>query len=107
MLTATDLLGGVLWAALVGVGSGAFPLALTMIALRTRTADGPASLSAFTQSIGYVLAGSGPLLVGVLHGDDGSWTGSFVLLYASLAVLLVSGWYASQPRAVEDELPLP
>jgi hypothetical protein len=37
MLTATDLAGGVLWAALVGVGSGAFPLALTMIALRTRT----------------------------------------------------------------------
>ena len=105
MLTATDLLGGVLWAALVGVGSGAFPLALTMIALRTRTADATASLSAFAQSVGYVLAGGGPLLVGVLHGSSGGWSGSFVLLFAALAVMVVAGWYAARPRFVEDEVP--
>ena len=105
MLTATDFLGGVLWAALVGVGSGAFPLALTMIALRTRTADATASLSAFAQSVGYVLAGGGPLLVGVLHGSTGGWSGSFVLLFAALAVMVVAGWYAAQPRFVEDEVP--
>ena len=105
MLLAPSFAAGVLWAGLVGIGSGAFPLALTMIGLRARTADATASLSAFAQSVGYVLAGSGPLLVGVLHGDDGSWTGAFVLLYASLVVLLVSGWYAAQPRAVEDEVP--
>ena len=105
MLTATGFAGGVLWAALVGVGSGAFPLALTMIALRTRTADATASLSAFAQSVGYVLAGGGPLLVGVLHGRSGGWTGSFVLLFAALAVMVVAGWYAAQPRFVEDEVP--
>lgn len=105
MLTATDFAGGVLWAALVGVGSGAFPLALTMIALRTRTADATASLSAFAQSVGYVLAGGGPLLVGVLHGRTGGWSGAFVLLYAALAVMVVAGWYAAQPRSVEDEVP--
>ena len=105
MLTATDFAGGVLWAALVGVGSGAFPLALTMIALRTRTADATASLSAFAQSVGYVLAGGGPLLVGVLHGRSGGWSGAFVLLYAALAVMVVAGWYAAQPRFVEDEVP--
>jgi CP family cyanate transporter-like MFS transporter len=104
MLAAPAALGGVLWAALVGVGSGAFPLALTMIALRTRTADATASLSAFAQSVGYVLAGGGPLLVGVLHGRSGGWTGSFVLLFAALAVMVVAGWYASQPRYVEDEV---
>ena len=105
MLTATDLAGGVLWAALVGIGSGSFPLALTMIALRTRTADATASLSAFAQSVGYVLAGGGPLLVGVLHGRSGGWSGAFVLLYAALAVMVVAGWYAAQPRFVEDEVP--
>ena len=104
MLTATDVAGGVVWAALVGIGSGSFPLALTMIALRTRTADATASLSAFAQSVGYVLAGGGPLLVGVLHGRSGGWTGSFVLLFAALGVLLVAGWYAAQPRVVEDEV---
>ena len=105
MLTAADFAGGVLWAALVGIGSGAFPLALTMIALRTRTADATASLSAFAQSVGYVLAGGGPLLVGVLHGRSGGWTGSFVLLFAVLAVMVVAGWYAARPRFVEDEVP--
>ncbi len=105
MLTATDLAGGVLWAALVGIGSGSFPLALTMIALRTRTSDATASLSAFAQSVGYVLAGGGPLLVGVLHGRSGGWTGAFVLLYAALAVLVVAGWSAARPRSVEDEVP--
>jgi CP family cyanate transporter-like MFS transporter len=105
MLTSTDVAGGVLWAALVGVGSGSFPLALTMIALRTRTADATASLSAFSQSVGYVLAGGGPLLVGVLHGRSGGWSGSFVLLFAALAVMLVAGWYAARPRFVEDEVP--
>ena len=104
MLTATDFAGGVLWAALVGIGSGAFPLALTMIALRTRTADATASLSAFAQSVGYVLAGGGPLLVGVLHGRSGGWTGSFVLLFAALAVMVAAGWFAARPRFVEDEV---
>jgi CP family cyanate transporter-like MFS transporter len=105
MLTATGFAGGVLWAALVGVGSGAFPLALTMIALRTRTADATASLSAFAQSVGYVLAGGGPLLVGVLHGRSGGWTGSFVLLFAALAVMVAAGWFAARPHFVEDEVP--
>lgn len=105
MLTAPGFAGGVLWAALVGVGSGAFPLALTMIALRTRTADATASLSAFAQSVGYLLAGGGPLLVGVLHGRSGGWTGSFVLLFAALAVMVVAGWFAARPRSVEDEVP--
>ena len=97
--------GAWLWAVLVGIGSGAFPLSLTMIGLRARSADGTSSLSAFSQSVGYVLAGSGPLLVGVLHDGEGEWAGTFVLLFVALAVLLVSGWFASQPRVVEDEVP--
>lgn len=96
--------GAWLWAVLVGLGSGSFPLALTMIALRTRTADITASLSAFVQSVGYLLAGSGPLLVGVLHDAEGEWAGTFVLLFATLGVFVVSGWFASQPRVVEDEV---
>ncbi len=54
--------------------------------------------------IGYVLAGSGPLLVGVLHDAEGEWAGTFVLLFVTLGVFLVSGWFASQPRFVEDEV---
>lgn len=93
-----------LWVVLVGVGGGAFPLALTFIGLRSRTPLATAALSAYTQSIGYVLAGGGPLLVGVLHGVTGGWTWPFVLLFADLAVLLVAGWVVGCPRYVEDDL---
>ena len=40
----------------------------------------------------------------MLHGRSGSWTGPFVLLFATLVVLVVAGWYAAQPRFVEDEV---
>jgi CP family cyanate transporter-like MFS transporter len=93
-----------LWMVLAGLGGGTFPLALTMIGLRTRTTAGTASTSAFAQSVGYVIAGVGPLLVGVLHGATGGWTWPFVLLFADLVLMSVAGWYAAQPRYVEDDL---
>jgi CP family cyanate transporter-like MFS transporter len=92
------------WMVLAGLGGGTFPLALTMIGLRTRTTAGTASTSAFAQSVGYVIAGVGPLLVGVLHGATGGWTWPFVLLFADLVLMAVAGWYAAQPRYVEDDL---
>ncbi len=93
------------WVVLTGIGSGAFPLALTMIGLRTRTAGATAALSAFAQSVGYVLAGTGPVLFGVLHGATGGWGWSFVLLFGALLVMAVAGWQAGAPRYVEDDVP--
>lgn len=99
--------GAWIWVFLVGLGSAAFPVSLTLIALRTRTAPATAALSAFTQSIGYVIAGTGPLLVGVLHGADGTWGRSFVLLFALVAVMFATGWYAAGDRFLEDQLAEP
>ena len=99
--------GAWVWAVLIGIGSGCFPLALTMIGLRTRTPEGTVALSAFAQSVGYLLAGVGPLLVGVLRAATGGWGGVFVLLYAALAVMAVAGWQVACPRFVEDDLPTP
>jgi CP family cyanate transporter-like MFS transporter len=96
--------GAWVWVVLAGVGAGAFPLALTMIGLRTRTIAMTGSLSAFSQSVGYVIAGAGPLLVGVLHGATGSWRWPFVLLFADLAVMAVAGWVIGRHRYVEDDL---
>ena len=96
--------GAWLWALLVGAGAGAFPLALTLIGLRSATARETASLSAFTQGTGYVLAATGPLLVGWLH-DRGGWDGPFVVLFVVLALQLVAGLYAGSPahRVAGDE----
>ena len=92
------------WVVLAGLGAGAFPLALTMIGLRTRSIATTGSLSAFAQSMGYLIAGCGPLLVGVLHGATGGWTWPFVLLFADLAVMAVAGWVIGKHRYVEDDL---
>lgn len=96
--------GAWLWAALDGLGAAAFPLSLTLIGLRTRTPDTTAALSAFSQSIGYLIAGTGPLLVGVLYGATGGWAWPFALLFVALAAMLVAGWYLGQDRYVEDDL---
>lgn len=97
--------GAWVWSVLIGLGAGAFPLALTMIALRSRQPGTTAALSGFAQSLGYMMAAAGPLLFGVLHDLSGGWTLPYVLVFVMLAVQLLTGWYVSRPRYIDDELP--
>lgn len=91
-----------LWVILLGLGPSTFPLALTLINLRTRTPAGSAALSGFMQGTGYALSCTGPLLFGVLHAATGGWRWPFAMLVVAVAVLLVGGWLASKPRWLED-----
>lgn len=95
--------GAWLWAVLIGVGSGAFPLSLAMIGLRVRSPDTTAPLSAFTQSGGYLLASLGPLSVGLLHDATGGWSVPLGLLLVLLVPQLAGGWLAAQDRPVDPE----
>lgn len=95
------------WMLLGGLGSGMFPLALTMIGLRCREVASTATLSAFVQGIGYLVAGSGPLLVGLLLDLSDSWTGPLLILLVALGCSGAFGWYASRPVFVEDDFPVP
>lgn len=96
--------GAWVWMVFTGIGSGMFPVALTMIGLRSRTAETTAALSAFMQAIGYIVAGTGPLLFGILYGATGSWVLPLALLWISLGLAFVTGWWACTPRFVDDEL---
>lgn len=96
--------GAWVWMVLTGIGSGMFPISLTMIARRARTPETTAALSAFVQAIGYVVAGTGPLLFGILHGVTGGWSASLSLLFVALVLALVSGWRSCLPHFVDDEL---
>ena len=91
-----------LWATLVGIGGCTFPLGLTLINLRTRTPDGSAALSGFTQGLGYSLACLGPLLFGMLKDASGGWAWPFAMLSASVVVMLAGAWQACRPRFLED-----
>lgn len=91
-----------LWVALLGLGPSTFPLSLTLINLRTRSQVGSAKLSGFMQGVGYSLSCLGPLLFGLLHEMTHGWGWPFAFLGVCLAVLLVGGWLACQPRMLED-----
>jgi MFS transporter, CP family, cyanate transporter len=92
----------VLWVVLLGLGQGiGFPLALSMVVLRTRRSEDTAALSAMAQSIGYAVAGLGPLGAGALHDVTGSWSWPLGVLVGLVAVQLVPGLLAARPRQLE------
>ncbi|AKU17778.1 CynX/NimT family MFS transporter [Luteipulveratus mongoliensis] len=91
-----------LWVVLVGFGPTTFPLALTLINVRTRTAAGSAALSGFSQGLGYALACLGPLGFGLLHDATGGWDASFGMLAITLVLLVIGGYAACKPRLLED-----
>jgi CP family cyanate transporter-like MFS transporter len=93
-----------LWVVLAGWGSGGFSLALALIGLRSRTPTGAGALSGFTQGLGYLFAGFGPIAVGVLRETSGAWTVPFAVLIGVLVVMLAGGALASRRTTVEEEL---
>ncbi|WP_193318132.1 MULTISPECIES: CynX/NimT family MFS transporter [Streptomyces] len=94
--------GAWVWAVLLGVANTAFTVALTMIGLRARTGPGVIRLSAFAQSVGYLLSVPGPLLVGALNEATGGWTAPLLLLLALLVAQVCCGVLAGRDRCVED-----
>jgi CP family cyanate transporter-like MFS transporter len=103
-LAAAPVGGAWAWMVLAGIGSGTFPLVLSLVGLRSRTAETTAALSAFVQSAGYIIAGAGPLLFGVLFSATGSWAGPIALLFGALVITAVAGWFACRDVYVDDEL---
>lgn len=95
-----------LWVVLIGIGTGAFPVALTLVGLRARSAPGTLALSGFAQSLGYLFASVGPFLFGLVHDLTGGWTVPLYLLMALVVVHLGFGLAAARTRYIEDELPV-
>jgi CP family cyanate transporter-like MFS transporter len=87
-----------LWVVILGLGQGgAFTLAVTLLVLRTRTHGSTAQLSAMAQSIGYLIAGLGPLLVGALHAATNGWHVPLAFLLALLVPEALTGARAAAP----------
>ncbi|SDP13441.1 MFS transporter, CP family, cyanate transporter [Streptomyces sp. cf386] len=89
------------WVCLLGAATGsAFPLAMTLLGLR---ADGPqtaAALSGMAQTIGYLLAGLGPLAIGVLHDVTDGWRIPLAVLVALVVPEAIAGLLAARPGHV-------
>jgi CP family cyanate transporter-like MFS transporter len=90
-----------LWIMLLGISGGAgFSLAVMFFALRTSNTEQSAKLSGMAQSIGYLLAATGPLLFGLLHDATHGWSASLWMILAVSILFGVAGWYAAADKTV-------
>ncbi|MER7152571.1 MFS transporter [Streptomyces lydicus] len=93
--------GAYLWMVLLGLGQGAaISLALLFIVQRAPDARHTAQLSSTAQCFGYVLAATGPAVLGAVHDASGSWTVPLAVLLALLLPQVAAGWGAARPRHV-------
>lgn len=92
---------GWLWVTVLGLGTGsAFPLAFTLLSLRSADPSVAARLSGMAQTGGYLLAGLGPLAIGVLHTATGGWNVPLSVLLALVVPEIAFGLLAARPGIV-------
>ncbi|GGV13296.1 MFS transporter [Streptomyces filipinensis] len=92
---------GWLWMVILGFATGsAFPLAMTLISLRTPDPATAARLSGMAQTCGYLLAATGPLGVGLLHTLTGGWNIPLLLLLLLVVPETAAGLAAARPGFV-------
>jgi len=96
------------WVLVLGVSQGScLGLAIFFMMARAPDADVAASLSAFSQSVGYLVASVGPLMVGLLHSATGSWNIPVALLLVLCAAELATGLLAGRPLVLPAATPPP
>lgn len=89
-----------LWSVLIGIGMSAFSMALAVLGLRARTTEETAQLSGMAQGFGYLIAGTGPFLFGLLHDVSHGWTVPWMMFLVVYAVQIVAGAMAGRARFV-------
>ena len=92
------------WVLILGVCQGS-SLALAIFFTMARAPDPvtAASLSGLAQSVGYLLASTGPLMLGLLHSATGGWGIPFALLLAICVFELVTGVLAGRPMVLPHD----
>jgi CP family cyanate transporter-like MFS transporter len=92
---------GALWACLAGAAGGSMiVLALSLFGLRTRHHAQAATLSGMAQSLGYLFAAAGPVVIGAIHDATGLWTPALVILVVIGLTLVGVGFLVSRHRVI-------
>jgi CP family cyanate transporter-like MFS transporter len=88
LLLAPELV--VVWVIIAGLGQGsALVAALSLISIRGRSHHETTQLSGMAQSVGYLLAATGPVIAGFLAEHTGGWSAT-LLVFAGLATVQVA-----------------
>lgn len=89
------------WVLLLGLGQGAsLGLAIYFTMARAPDPVAAASLSAFAQGTGYLIAAAGPLAIGFAHTATGGWSVPVAVLLAITVAQFASGWQAARDQTL-------
>lgn len=89
------------WVLIAGVSSGAsLVVALTLIGQRAASSADAARLSGMVQSVGYLIAASGPIGAGVLLDRTGAWQAVVIAVVAVAALQCIPAYLAGRDRSV-------
>jgi CP family cyanate transporter-like MFS transporter len=81
-----------LWCCLAGVAQGGgITVVFIAIVRRARDLSENRRLSAMVQGGGYVVAATGPLVIGAVHDSTGGWTAPLLVILGSVVVMAVAG----------------
>lgn len=95
----------ILWVVFLGIGNGsAFSLSMMFFTLRTKDGYEAAELSGMAQSLGYLLAAVGPVLVGGLQDITGSWTLPLSMMALFAIVMLIMGVASGKNKQVSGNM---
>ncbi|MGC5246158.1 CynX/NimT family MFS transporter [Gordonia sp. DT219] len=97
----------VLWTILVMFGPGAsISLALLFMVLRSSSAEQTGQVSGMAQSVGYILAAFGPIVVGALHDSTGSWNIAMSVLAIPILAQAASTLIAARDVKMDRKQPV-
>jgi CP family cyanate transporter-like MFS transporter len=92
------------WVILTAMATLNFPLVLTLIADRSDTHHTAAQLSGLVNTVGYLLAATGPVIVGVLVSITGEWWPALAVLLAVVLINIAAYPVLRAGRTVDEEL---
>ena len=101
LLLPLDMVGAAVL--LVGFGiNGGFGMVLLLLAMRSRTPEAAAGLSAFVQAGAYLMASPFPWICGWISTTAGGWPLAFGMVLVLAIASTVFGWLAGRPGELDD-----
>lgn len=91
----------VFWVTLIGIATGgSISLALAFLGMRSRNAQQASDLSGMAQSVGYILAALGPLIIGLLFDITNSWGIPIIVIIIFIILMTLFGLGASRDKYI-------